>query len=585
MDQAARLMLIAGALLAAGVLSSKVSSRSGVPLALLFVAVGLFAGEEGPLGLPFDDAVLASGIGVTLLALILFDGGLGTPLDHIRSVAAPSIVLATIGVVLTAGLVGVSAVVLLDFSWLNGLLLGSIVGSTDAAAVFAVFRGRGVAMQSRLRSIIEVESGLNDPFAIFLTLAFTALLASSAEAPSVLAIGGELAWQMGIGIGIGAGVGWAASRLLRAVHLDIAGLYLVLSMASALIAFGFTQVAGGSGAIAVYVAGMVIGHSKVPFERGIRRFHDGLAWISQVGVFAMLGLLATPSELIAQASEGIAIAVALVVVARPVTVALLTVPFGLDWRDQLVVACGGLKGAVPVILATIPLAAGIPESGRIFNIVFFAVLLSVLLQGTALAPLTRWLGREEHVPAEPPVSLELTALRETGQELLGYRVDKDSRAVGQAIRDLPLPLDALITLIVRGSEVIAPRGSTVLQPDDQVYVLHSAGAGMLVSTLFAASPPDDATLTDAAQMPFALDASLSTVEDIANFYGVVLPGRPTKVLAEWLEQRLGRRAVPGDRVTHGGLTLLVLSARRGQPHLIAVELNDTTEMPAAQGEG
>jgi cell volume regulation protein A len=572
MDHAANLMLIAGVLLAAGALSSRLATRSGVPLALLFVAIGLFAGEEGPLGLPFNDAALASGISVGLLALILFDGGLSTPVSHIRRVAAPALALATLGVIVTALLIAAAAVLLLGFSWLHGLLLGSVLGSTDAAAVFAAFRGRGLALPSRVRAVLEVESGINDPIAVFLTITLTGALAGTGAAPTGLEVARAFAIQMSVGVGVGMAVGWGASRLMRNLHLDIAGLYFVLSLATALLAFGAAHALGGSGVIAVYIAGVMVGRARLPFEHGLRRFHDGIAWIAQVGIFVLLGLLALPSRLIEEAPSGIALALTLILVARPAAVFLTTAPFGFNWRDQLLVACGGLRGAVPVVLATIPLAAGLPDAGRIFHLVFFAVLLSALLQGTGLGLLARLLGRNEPAAAEPPVSLELTALRETGQELLGYRVERGSVADGKPVRDLPLPIDALITLLVRDAEAIAPRGSTILTAGDQIYVLHQTGASRVVAAVVQPVVPDDAVLAGAADAPMPFDARIATVGDFADFYGVTLGDDSEQILAERLAERLGRPARPGETIPVPGIQLTVLTVTDGQPHQVSVEV-------------
>ncbi|MBC8092843.1 MAG: cation:proton antiporter, partial [Pseudonocardia sp.] len=250
--------------------------------------------------IPLDDAELTSAISIGLLALILFDGGLGTPVRHIRRVAGPAILLASIGVVLSAAVVGAAAVLILGFSWTEGLLLGSILGSTDAAAIFAAFRGRGATLPDRLKATLEVESGLNDPIAIFLVLTLTGMLAGG-TAPPWYSIGTSFLGEMTIGAVVGVSVGWLSTYIMRRLHLDVAGLYLVFSLASGLLAFGAAQVLHGSGFIAVYAAGVLIGHARLPFERGIRRFHDGLAWIAQVGVFVLLGLLAFPSRLLAAA--------------------------------------------------------------------------------------------------------------------------------------------------------------------------------------------------------------------------------------------------------------------------------------------
>jgi cell volume regulation protein A len=578
MDRAAYLMLVTGALLIAGVLSSRLSARSGVPLILLFVAVGLLAGEEGPLGIQLNDAALVSAISIGLLALILYDGGLGTPVRQIRRVAGPAIMLATGGVVISAVVTGAAAVLLLGFSWPEGLLLGSILGSTDAAAVFSSFRGRGVTLPDRLRATLEVESGLNDPIAIFLVLTLTTMIAGGI-APPWWQIGTNLVREMSIGVALGGGVGWLASYTMRRLHLDVAGLYLVFSLATGLLAFGAADVLHGSGIIAVYIAGVMVGHSRLPFERGLRRFHDGIAWIAQVGVFVLLGLLAFPSHLVAAAPNGLAIAGVLVFVARPVSVLLMTAPFRYDWKDRLVIACGGLRGAVPVILATIPLAAGLPGASTIFNVTFFAVLVSVLLQSTVIVPLARRLGKLEPENPESAISLELTALRETGQELLGYQVEAGSPAAGKPIRTLPLPADSLIVLVVRGKEVIPPRGSTTLTERDQVYVLSGVPYHTVVAELFSAALQDDAALSGVHE--FSMDARLATVGDVEEFYGLELGRAKDEPLAEFLDRTMEFPAVPGGQVPLGGrnskVNLVILSTRNGKPHQVALDV--TTEMP------
>lgn len=575
MDQAARLMLITGALLVAGVLSSRLSSRSGVPLLIIFVAVGLFAGEEGPIGIAVNDAELVSAISVGLLALILYDGGLGTPVRQIRQVAGPALLLATIGVVVSAFVMGAAAVLILDFSWIEGLLLGSILGSTDSAAVFASFRGRSSTLPERLKATLEVESGLNDPIAVFLVITFTALVAGGAS-PSWWSIAVSFLGHMSIGLAAGAGVGWLGVWVMRRIHLDIAGLYLVFSLACGLLAFGGAQMLHGSGIIAVYAAGVLIGHARMPFEQGIRRFHDGLAWIAQVGVFVLLGLLAFPSRLIDAAPGGLAVALVLVFVARPLSVWITTLPFHYDWRDRLIITLGGLRGAVPVILATIPLAANLPGSTTTFNVTFFAVLLSVMVQTTLLVPLARRLGRLERKGSESSISLELSALRETGQELLGYEVVAGSLAANRAISQLPLPSGALVVMVVREHTVIPPRGSTVLHERDQVYVLSAVSYRRVIGELFSERFPDE--LVFAAEHEFSLDARLATIGDLEDFYGLALGRSRDEPLSEWLDRRHPRNTKPGTRIPVGigtGVTLVVLSVQDGRPHKVAVELSNT----------
>ncbi len=572
MDQAARLMLITGVLLIAGVLSSRLSLRSGVPLIILFVGVGLLAGEEGPVGIVLNDAQLTSGLSIGLMALILYDGGLGTPVRHIRRVAGPTILLATIGVLISAVIIGAAAVLLLNLGWTEGLLLGSILGSTDAAAVFAAFRGRGVTLPERLKATLEVESGLNDPIAIFLVVTLTAMLAGSTSPPwwSVIT---NFAFQMGIGLAIGGGIGWAATAIMRRLHLDVAGLYLVFSLACGILAYGAAHVLHGSGFIAVYAAGVLIGHARLPFERGLRRFHDGIAWIAQVGVFVLLGLLAFPSRLIAAAPVGIAIALVLVFIARPLSVWVATLFFRYDWRDRLVITLGGLRGAVPVVFATIPLAAGLPGAATIFDVTFFVVLFSVLVQSTLLGPIARRLGKLVSESADASVSLELTALRETGQELLGYRVEAGSHAADQEVGKLALPADSLVVLIVRQKDVISPRGKTVMRDGDQVYVLSAVSYRKVVAELFAERLPDEMVL--AGEHEFSLDAKVATLGDLEDFYGLELGKARDEPLADWLDRTMSQKPSPGMRIPIGGgagVNLVVLSVQNGRPHKVAVEI-------------
>jgi cell volume regulation protein A len=331
----------------------------------------------------------------------------------------------------------------------------------------------------------------------------------------------------------------------------------------------------GSGFIAVYAAGVLIGHARLPFESGLRRFHDGIAWIAQVGVFVLLGLLAFPSRLIAAAPMGLGIALVLVFVARPLSVWVATLFFRYDWRDRLVITLGGLRGAVPVVLATIPLAAGLPGAGTVFDITFFAVILSVLVQSTLLDPVARRLGRLEAGGSDSSVSLELTALRETGQELLGYRVEDGSLAAGQPVRQLALPADSLVVLVVRNKEVISPRGSTSLELNDQVYVLSSVAYQKVVAELFRHRTPDEAVLAEAREHEFALDARVATLGDLEDFYGLELGSGRDEPLAEWLDRTMHMTARPGLRVPVGdgtGVNLVILSVQNGRPHKVAVEI-------------
>jgi cell volume regulation protein A len=460
------LAILAGTLVAA-LLAMRFAFRLGVSLVLFFIVVGMLIGSEGLGGIAFEDYTLAQTLGTLALVVILFDGGLQTEAKLFRIGLWPGVILASVGTIATALLVGAFAVLVLGTGWVEGMLLGSIVSSTDAAAVFAALRKQNITLKKRVQAVLEIESSLNDPPAVYLTVAMTALLLRG-EAPSPSLLLGFL-MQMGLGLALGWLGGRAAAALLRRTRLDWPSLYPVLILGMAFFLFACTNLLGGSGYLAVYVAGVVLGNQPLPFKPMVARFHDGLSWLMQILMFAMLGLLVFPSRLVPVAVPAIAIGMFLILVARPLIVALLLFGSGLDLRERMLVAWGGLRGAVPIILAIHPLTQGVAEGHRIFNITFFVVILSVLLQGTTIP----WLARRLrlHLPSQAPPSfhVELGSWHLFDGEVLLFRVDPSSSALGMALRDLPLPPEALAMLIVRNDGLITPRGSTVLQSGDYVY--------------------------------------------------------------------------------------------------------------------
>jgi cell volume regulation protein A len=461
-------LLLVGVLLLLGIASSKFSARLGVPVLVLFLAVGMLAGSEGIGRIPFENYDLASSIGSVALALILFDGGLRTSLTSVRRVWRPALALSTVGVLLTSLLTGLAAAWLLNLPLLQGLLLGSIVGSTDAAAVFSVLRSSGLKLPGRLTATLEVESGSNDPMAIFLTLGLIGVITGSSDsAVSLLLL---FMAQFGGGTLVGLGIGRLATAAINRINLDVPGLYPLLALAFGLVAFGLAAVLGGSGFLAIYIAGIVLGSSSIVFRRGIFSFHDAIAWLGQIVLFVMLGLLSFPSRLLAVAWQGLGIALVLILVARPLAVWASVWPFRFRRRDLTFLSWVGLKGAVPITLATFPLMAGVPQSHLIFNAVFFVVLISVITQGWSLPQVARWLhlGR----PADPPPALtvEIHALRQVDGEIVDYTVKSGARVVGRTLRDLALPEGVLVALVLRGKQVVMPRGDTALEPGDHVFV-------------------------------------------------------------------------------------------------------------------
>jgi cell volume regulation protein A len=469
-----QLILLGGALLIIGIVSSKFSARLGLPVLVLFLAVGMLAGEDGIGGINFDNFVTAHAIGTVALAAILFDGGLQTRVSALKAAWKPAVLLATVGVLGTAAITGLAASYILELPLLTGMLLGSIVASTDAAAVFAVLRSQGVHLRERLAATLEIESGSNDPMAIFLTVGLVEVLAARMTLGWDLAV--LFAMQMGLGTLIGLGVGWSAVRVINRINLSSAGLYPVLAGACGFIAFGLAATLGGSGFLAIYLAGIVIGNSRIVFQRGTFLFMDGLAWMGQITMFVVLGLLSTPSDLLDDAGSSVLLAAVLIFLARPLAVVPLLWPFRFSWREQVLIAWVGLKGAVPIILAMFPLMYGLPEGRALFNVVFFVVLVSAVLQGWTLPILATGLHLQEPARPAPAVSLELMSLRDVQADIVDYPVLPSSPLVLKTVQDLRLPEGAILAMISRGNKLIAPRGATELRPNDHLFIIAGAGS-------------------------------------------------------------------------------------------------------------
>lgn len=463
------LILIGGLLILFSTLASKLSERVGVPSLLIFLGIGMLAGSD-VLGLVyFDDARLTNAVGTVALAYILFSGGFDTRWSVVRPVSGRGILLSTVGVMLTTALLGLSIWSLLGFSLIGSLLLASIVSSTDAAAVFSILRSRGVSLKGRLRPLLELESGSNDPMAIFLTLGLLDMLMNPAM--TWLGLLPRFALQMLLGGAIGLGLGRLAALLLNRIRLDYDGLYPVLSFSLVPLIFGSAAVVGGNGFLAVYLAGIVIGNSEIRHRRSLMRFHDGLGWLMQIGLFLTLGLLVFPTRLVPVIGAGVFVSAVLIFLARPLAVYLCLLGSRFSWRERTLVGWTGLRGAVPVVLATFPLLAGYPESERIFNVVFFVVCASVLLQGRSLMLVARWLGVDEPLETRPPYPLEIDQVEGLRGDTREYEVLPGAAADGKRIMDLGLPANALILLVRREREFLVPNGQTPLRSRDTLLVL------------------------------------------------------------------------------------------------------------------
>lgn len=461
-------ILVVGALLAAGLAGSLLAGRLRIPGLILFLALGMAIGSDGLGWIDLSNYELARTIGVVALALILFEGGLTAGWKEIRPQIGPILSLATLGTLITAVVTGVIATALFDFSVLEGMLLGAIVSSTDGAAIFALLRES--TLKRPVARTLEGESGFNDPVAVLLVLGFIKWI----EDPGYGVVGmlGEFVLEMGIGLLVGLAVGAFGTWVLRTARLASGGLYPVATLAAAALSFGIADVLHGSGFLAIYLTGLMLGGAAIPAQQTIVSFHQGAAWVAQLTMFLTLGLIVFPASLDEVAAEGIALALLIVFVSRPIAVFISTLPFGFSAPEKAVLGWAGLRGAVPVVLATFPVIADVPNSIEFFNIVFFAVVFSTLLQGATFEPIARRLGVTTDEPALPRPLAESGTIRRLGAEVLEFEVGPDDAVVGERVRDMGLPRDAVVNVIVRGGEAIPPRGSTVVHKGDRIHILY-----------------------------------------------------------------------------------------------------------------
>src|SRR4051794_23797244 len=460
-------ILIVGALLSAGLLASLLASRVRVPGLVFFLAVGMVAGSDGFGWIDFDDYELARTVGIVALALILFEGGLAAGVPEIRPVLGPSLALAIAGTAITAAIAGLAAKLFFGFTVLEAMLVGSILAGTDGAAVFALLRGS--TLRRRLAKTLEGESGLNDPVAVLLVVALIAAI----NEPHYSV--GNAVWLFVHQLGIGAAIGLLIGRLgvwaFERVPLATPGLYPVASVAVAALAFGAADTLHGSGFLAVYLAGLALGDRRIPAKRTVVAFHEGVASVAQIALFVVLGLLVFPSQLRDVALDATALALVLALVARPIATLVATAPFRFSLREKTILGWGGLRGGVPVVLATFPVIEHVPRSVEFFDIVFFAVLVSTLLQGMSFEPLAHALGVTTSEPAMPRPLAESGTIRRLGAEVVEFRVHDEDAICGLRVRELGLPREALVNVIVRAGQALPPRGSTRIEPGDRLHLL------------------------------------------------------------------------------------------------------------------
>lgn len=480
-EATAAILASVGLLIVLAVAASPLSRRLGVPVLLIFLLLGMLAGSEGLGGIPFDDYGLAYRLGTIALVLILFDGGLNTSPAVLRRAVRPAALLATLSVVATAALMAAFGL-WLGLSLPIALLVGAVVSSTDAAAVFSVLRGGGVRLQERTAATLEVESGLNDPMAVFLTIVATEYaLATPMSVSAVVLLFGK---QFVLGAAAGLVFGYVARVVFPKLHLPAAGLYPVVTLAVAFLSFSTATLIGGSGFLAVYATGILTAAGAMPYRAGVRRVHDALAWLSQILMFALLGLLVFPAQLEPAIGTGLALAAALAFVARPLAVWPIMAALGAPRREQLFVSWVGLRGAVPIILALYPVVRGVANGAELFHLVFFVVLVSSLVPGATVVALARRLGLAvAHAPS-PSAHVELVSLRDFPGEFVWYHVETSSAVAGSDLRGIEMPEGCLVTLIVRQDVLVVPKGSSVLEPGDHVCVFVPPSERSLLDLLF-----------------------------------------------------------------------------------------------------
>lgn len=544
--------LVATALVFLAAFSSLIAFRFGAPLLLLFLTIGLGAGVDG-LGIEFSNFPLAYVIGSLALAVVLFDSGFGTSLQSFRLSAGPALTLATLGVLLTTLLVGVAAHFLFGLSYLEGMLLGAILGSTDAAAVFFLLRIGGINIRDRVRSSLEVESGTNDPMAIFLTIALVELITNGSGSDGLsLELLRLFIEQMGIGLILGLLGGASIAFILRKLQIE-QGLAPIFMLAMALMIFAFTGLIGGSGFLAVYVAGIYAGSRKLPSTVSIKRFQDGMTWLAQIIMFLVLGLLATPSQFPEILLPAVLLALFLVFIARPIAVWLCLLPFDFTQRETGFIAWVGLRGAVSILLGIVPVVGAMENGQTFFNTAFIVVMISLVLQGWTIKPLAKRLGLiiPPRIGAIDKVELDLPG--SANHELLAYRVVADS----PVLRGERIPRWAMPSLVIRDGKSMRYQYAGRLRENDQVYLFIAPSYSKLLDRLFATEAPveeDDGEFFGT----FAISPS-THVRDLDEAYGPlsITDSERGKTVTEMITQRLGGRADYADRVRLGTIVLIV----------------------------